>query len=283
MEIQTAVSSLELEKKVVMNFRDRTKALEARLANQEEKTFLAQKDIEQREIRIQALSALIGEQQEALEDQLKLSADSRAEMALLNQKITLLQSQLEEINEALVHSETMKQSQAKQIEDLGERLNIELARRVSNLEQYRSDFFGRLRQILGDNPFVKIEGDRFVFQAEFLFPSASADLGEAGKDQLRQITSILKELNTTIPKDINWIIRIDGHTDRQPIRSPYFASNWELSTGRAVSVVRFFAEQGIPENRMAATGFSKFHPIDPADTPEAYRKNRRIEIKLTSR
>ena len=283
MEIQTAVSSLELEKKVVMNFRDRTKALEARLANQEEKTFLAQKDIEQREIRIQALSALIGEQQEALEDQLKLSADSRAEMALLNQKITLLQSQLEEINEALVHSETMKQSQAKQIEDLGERLNIELARRVSNLEQYRSDFFGRLRQILGDNPFVKIEGDRFVFQAEFLFPSASADLGEAGKEQLRQITSILKELNTTIPEDINWIIRIDGHTDRQPIRSPYFASNWELSTGRAVSVVRFFAEQGIPENRMAATGFSKFHPIDPADTPEAYRKNRRIEIKLTSR
>lgn len=282
-EIKTAAASLEAEKQVVMSLRDRTKALEARLADQEERTLLAQKDIEQRDIRIEALSALIGEQQGALDEQLKLSADSRAEMALLNQKITLLQAQLEEINEALVHAETEKSDQAKQIEDLGARLNIELARRVSNLEQYRSDFFGRLRQILGDNAFVRIEGDRFVFQAEFLFPSASADLGENGKQQLGQITSILKELNSLIPEDINWIIRIDGHTDRQPIRSPFFASNWELSTARAVSVVRFFAEQGIPEDRMAATGFSKFHPIDTADNPEAYRKNRRIEIKLTSR
>ncbi len=282
-EILTVVASLESEKKVVISFRDRTKALEARLADEEEKTVLAQKDIEHRDIRIQALSALVGEQQMALEEQISLSVDARAEMALLHQQITTLQAQLEEISQALVHAETDKSDQAKEIEDLGERLNIELARRVSNLEQYRSDFFGRLRQILGDNPFVKIEGDRFVFQAEFLFPSASAELGESGKEQLRQITSILKELNTLIPEDINWIIRIDGHTDRQAIRSPYFASNWELSTARAVSVVRFFAEQGIPENRMAATGFSKFHPIDTADTPEAYRKNRRIEIKLTSR
>jgi len=282
-KIETVVASLESEKQIVKSFRDRTKALQAQLADEEEKTLLAQKNIDRRDIRIEALSALIGEQQQALDEQVKLSADSRAEMALLNQQITLLQNQLKEINEALVHSETEKLDQKRQIEDLGERLNIELARRVTDLEQYRSDFFGRLRQILGDNPFVKIEGDRFVFQAEFLFPSASADLGEAGKDQLKQITSILKGLSTSIPEDINWIIRIDGHTDRQPIRSPYFASNWELSTARAVSVVRFFAGQGIPEDRMAATGFSKFHPIDPADTPEAYRKNRRIEIKLTSR
>lgn len=282
-EIQTIVTSLESEKLVVKSFRDRTKALQAQLADEEERTLLAQKDIDQRDIRIEALSAVIGEQQQALDEQVKLSADSRAEMALLNQKITILQRQLEEINEALVHSESEKMGQEKQIEDLGKRLNIELARRVTDLEQYRSDFFGRIRQVLGENPFIKIEGDRFVFQAEFLFPSASANLGEAGKEQLRQITSILNGLNTSIPEDINWIIRIDGHTDRQPIRSPYFASNWELSTARAVSVVRFFAEQGIPESRMAATGFSKFHPIDPADTPEAYRKNRRIEIKLTSR
>ena len=266
-----------------MIYRDRTKALVARLASDVGISVLAQVALEHRDIRIQALSALVGEQQQALDDQLKLSADSKAEMALLNQKITLLQAQLEEINEALVHAESEKLNQSKQIKDLGARLNIELARRVSNLEQYRSDFFGRLRQILGNNSFVKIEGDRFVFQAEFLFPSASADLGEAGKQQLGQLTSVLKELTTLIPEDINWIIRIDGHTDRQPIRSPYFASNWELSTARAVSVVRFFAEQGIPEDRMAATGFSKFHPIDPGDTPEAYRKNRRIEIKLTSR
>ena len=204
-------------------------------------------------------------------------------MVLLHQKITLLQIQLEEINQALSHAEGEKLAQEKQIEDLGKRLNIELARRVSDLEQYRSEFFGRIRKILGDNPYVRIEGDRFLFQAEFLFPSGSASLGEGGKEQLSQITSILKELSTTIPEDIKWIIRIDGHTDRQPIKSPYFASNWELSTARAVSVVRFFAQKGIPEDRMAATGFSKFHPIDTGDSPEAYRKNRRIEIKLTSR
>ena len=282
-EIQTVVASLESEKLVVKSFRDRTKALQAQLANEEERTLLAQKYIDQRDIRIEALSAVIGEQQQALDEQVKLSADSRAEMALLNQKITSLQRQLEEINKALVHSESEKLDQEKEIQDLGNRLNIELARRVTDLEQYRSDFFGRIRKVLGENPFIKIEGDRFVFQAEFLFPSASANLGEVGKEQLRQITAILKGLNSSIPEDINWIIRIDGHTDRQPIKSPYFASNWELSTARAVSVVRFFAEQGIPESRMAATGFSKFHPIDSADTPEAYRKNRRIEIKLTSR
>ncbi len=282
-EIQTVVASLESEKQVVQTFRDRTKALQARLADEEEKTLLAQKDIEQRDIRIEVLSALVGEQQQALEEQITLGADARAEVVLLHQKITLLQIQLEEINQALSHAEGEKLAQEKQIEDLGKRLNIELARRVSDLEQYRSEFFGRIRKILGDNPYVRIEGDRFLFQAEFLFPSGSASLGEGGKEQLSQITSILKELSTTIPEDIKWIIRIDGHTDRQPIKSPYFASNWELSTARAVSVVRFFAQKGIPEDRMAATGFSKFHPIDTGDSPEAYRKNRRIEIKLTSR
>ncbi len=282
-EIQTVVASLESEKQVVQTFRDRTKALQARLADEEEKTLLAQKDIEQRDIRIEVLSALVGEQQQALEEQITLGADARAEVVLLHQKITLLQIQLEEINQALSHAEGEKLAQKKQIEDLGKRLNIELARRVSDLEQYRSEFFGRIRKILGDNPYVRIEGDRFLFQAEFLFPSGSASLGEGGKEQLSQITSILKELSTTIPEDIKWIIRIDGHTDRQPIKSPYFASNWELSTARAVSVVRFFAQKGIPEDRMAATGFSKFHPIDTGDSPEAYRKNRRIEIKLTSR
>ena len=282
-EIQTVVASLESEKQVVQTFRDRTKALQARLADEEEKTLLAQKDIEQRDIRIEVLSALVGEQRQALEEQITLGADARAEVVLLHQKITLLQIQLEEINQALSHAEGEKLAQEKQIEDLGKRLNIELARRVSDLEQYRSEFFGRIRKILGDNPYVRIEGDRFLFQAEFLFPSGSASLGEGGKEQLSQITSILKELSTTIPEDIKWIIRIDGHTDRQPIKSPYFASNWELSTARAVSVVRFFAQKGIPEDRMAATGFSKFHPIDTGDSPEAYRKNRRIEIKLTSR
>jgi len=158
-----------------------------------------------------------------------------------------------------------------------------LAREVNRLERYRSEFFGRLREVIGENPYVRVEGDRFVLQAELLFDTASADLGEKGKVQLLQLVESLHVLTKKIPQDIDWILRIDGHTDRIPINNERFASNWELSTARALSVVKFLADQGIPENRMTAAGFSKFHPIDPSNTPEAFRKNRRIEIKLTSR
>ena len=169
------------------------------------------------------------------------------------------------------------------IKDLGKRLNLALARRVNELESYRSDFFGRLRTVLGDNPLIRIEGDRFVFQAELLFSSGSATLEKEGIRHLSQLAATLNELAGRIPKEIDWILRIDGHTDRVPVTSGRFASNWELSTARAVSVVRFLAGQGIAERHMAAAGFSKFHPLDSSNTPEAYRKNRRIEIKLTSR
>jgi len=282
-EIATAAANLAEEQQLTKSLRDRGKGLEARLADEEERTLLAQKDIEQRNIRIQALSALVNEQQENLDKQQKLTADAHAEVLLLNERIELLQSQLREIQLALSQSEAFRREQQQEIKDLGDRLNIELARKVNELERYRSDFFGRLRQIIGDNPFVRIEGDRFLLQAELLFSSGTAELGETGKGQLHQLASLLKELITNIPGDLQWVLRVDGHTDRLPIRSSRFASNWELSTARAVSVVRFLADQGIPEQRMAAAGFSKFHPIDPAETPEAYRKNRRIEIKLTSR
>jgi chemotaxis protein MotB len=194
-----------------------------------------------------------------------------------------MKRQLEEIGRAIDVAEKQMPAGTPKIKDLGKRLNILLARRVNKLEKYRSEFFGQLREALGHNPSVQIKGDRFVFQAELLFASGSADLGQAGKQQLIQLATILKGVAKQIPKDLNWILRIDGHTDRVPINNSRFASNWELSTARAVSVVRFLAKQGIPEDRMAATGFSKFHPLDPADTPEAYRRNRRIEIMLTSR
>ncbi len=262
--------------------RDRSKALEAKLAKEAERTLLAQKTIESKQIRIQALVALVGNQQQAIEHEQTLSASARAEVALLNQQLTAMRSQLEEIGRALDVAENLPAGTT-QIKDLGKRLNIVLARRVNKLEKYRSEFFGRLREVLGDNPLVQIRGDRFVFQAELLFASGSADLGQAGKQKLIQLATVFKEIAGKIPKGLNWILRIDGHTDRLPIHNSRFASNWELSTARAVSVVRFLAKQGIPENRMAATGFSKFHPLDPAHTPEAYRQNRRIEIMLTSR
>jgi len=282
-QVGLLVSELTEKKMEAGVLRDRTKALEAQLADEKERTFLAQKEIDQNEIRIQALSALVGEQEQALKEERQLSKNARAEVALLNRQIKNMKQQLDEISQALKVAETEKSVQKAELKDLGKRLNILLARRVNKLEQYQSEFFGRLREILGDSPYIRVEGDRFVLQSELLFESGSADLGELGKSHLTKISEILQQLSKKIPENINWILRIDGHTDRIPIHNKQFASNWELSTARAVSVVRFLAEQGIPENRMTAAGFSKFHPIDPSNTPEAYRKNRRIEIKLTSR
>jgi chemotaxis protein MotB len=265
------------------SIRDRSKTLEARLADEQERTHLAQQHTEEKEIRIQALTALIGEQKQALEAERQLSASARAQLAQLKQSIATLKARLETVSQALNIAQDENESKSSEIKDLGKRLNLALANRINDLEAYRSEFFGRLRAVLDDNPLIRIEGDRFVFQAELLFASGSATLGVEGSRHLSQLAATLKALAVKIPPEIDWILRIDGHTDRVPVTSGRFASNWELSTARAVSVVRFLSGQGIPEAHMAAAGFSKFHPLDPADTPEAFRKNRRIEIKLTSR
>ena len=263
--------------------RDRSKALEARMADAQERTLLAQQAIQHKEIRIQALSALIGEQEQALSEERRLSASARAQIAQLNRSIAALKSRLEQVSQALDLANGESAVKDSEIKDLGKRLNLALARRINDLEAYRSEFFGRLRRVLGDNPLIRIEGDRFVFQAELLFATGSAELGTAGIHHLSQLATTLNELAVRIPPEIDWILRIDGRTDRVPVTSGRFPSNWELSTARAVSVVRFLSSQGIPETHMAAAGFSKFHPLDPADTPAAYRKKRRIEIKLTAR
>jgi chemotaxis protein MotB len=282
-KIANTVAELDQEQQLTMSLRDRSKALQARLADEQEKTLLAQENLEESDIRIQALSALIGEQQESLDKEQRLTADARAEVALLRTQLSELRSQLSEINKALSIAEAKRTEQEEEIRNLGERLNIELSRRVNELERYRSDFFGRLREIIGENPVIRIEGDRFLLQSELLFASGTAELGEQGQKQLQQVAKVLLELIPSIPDDLQWILRVDGHTDRIPISSSKFSSNWELSMARAVSVVKYLAEQGIPEERMAPAGFSKFHPIDQSDNEEAYRKNRRIEIKLTSR
>jgi len=263
--------------------RDRGKALEARLADQSERTLLAQKTIAEQEIRIQALTALVDEQARNLSDERQLSANARAEVELLGRKIDALRVRLEEISQALELAEAEKLAQEQQIDDLGKRLNVALARKVNRLEQYRSEFFGRLRELLGDNPAVRIVGDRFLFQSELLFGSGSATLGDVGRQELAKLAGTLRQVAQRIPEDIDWILRVDGHTDRVPIHNADFDSNWELSTARAVSVVRFLASQGIAQKRLTAAGFGEFHPIDPANTPEALARNRRIELKLTSR
>lgn len=261
--------------------RDRSKALAERLATQAETTVLAQKKIETQEIRIQALSAVLASQKEALSREKQLSATARAEVTLLSDQITRLREQLSMISNALSLAKTQAQGKDEKIVDLGRQLNIALARKVNELEKYQSEFFGRLRKILGNNPAVEIEGDRFVLQAALLFESGAAVLGDQGRIHLTTLAETLIAISRKIPEDINWILRIDGHTDRVPINNAAFPSNWELSAARAVAVVRFLSQRGVPEKRMAAAGFSKYHPIDTADTPAAYQRNRRIEIKLT--
>jgi chemotaxis protein MotB len=275
--------ALQSSQNTVGQMRDRSKALEARLADESERTLLAQRTIEEKKIRIQALSALVGEQKQALAEERRLSADASAQMAQLKQAIATLKARLETVSRALDLAQNDNAEQKTEIKDLGKRLNFALAQKVNDLEAYRSEFFGRLKTVLGDNPLIRIEGDRFVFQAELLFASGSAELGSEGVRHLSRLATTLKALSAKIPPEIDWILRIDGHTDRVPVTSGRFASNWELSTARAVSVVRFLSSQEISQKHMAAAGFSKFHPLDPADTPEAYQKNRRIEIKLTSR
>jgi chemotaxis protein MotB len=266
----------------ILVLRDRSKALTARLAKKSEMTALAQKEIKEQTIRIQALISVLDTQKEAIAREKQLSANTRAELNLLTKQINGLRDQLKMISDALALTKEKAREKDEKIAELGKKLNIALAKKINELEKYQSEFFKRLKKILGNNPAIQAKGDRFVFQAGLLFKSASADLGAEGRTHLVTLAHTLQEVSNKIPKDLKWILRIDGHTDRIPIHNEIFASNWELSTARAVSVVRFLSQNGIPKNRMAAAGFSKYHPIDSADTPEAYKKNRRIEIKLTS-
>lgn len=263
--------------------RDRSAELEKRLSTAEERTALAQKDLAQRDIRLAELLAKSDAAQADLGREKQVSGEAQRQVDLLNQQIAALRQQLLSIQQVLDISEAKSKEQEVQIVDLGRRLNLALANKVEELARYRSEFFGRLREVLGDRPDVRIVGDRFVFQSEVLFEPGSAELGEAGKAQVARVGQTLRELLARIPNDLNWVLRVDGHTDRVPIRTPQFPSNWELSTARAIAVVKFLVEQGLPAERLAATGFGEFQPLDPRDDEQSRRRNRRIELKLTER
>jgi chemotaxis protein MotB len=219
----------------------------------------------------------------ALEEEQQISAAAKAQVALLNRQLAEIKRQIAALNEALEASEKKDKEQEAQIANLGQRLNAALASKVQELARYRSEFFGRLRKVLGDRRDIQIVGDRFVFQSEVLFDSGSDSLAESGKVQLAQLAETLKDIAKGIPKDLNWVLRVDGHTDKVPISTSRFPSNWELSTARAISVVKFLISQGIPASRFAAAGFGEFQPLDPRDDEIAYRRNRRIELKLDQR
>jgi len=232
---------------------------------------------------IRDLEGRYRESSAALMREKELTRKAQREIELLNQQLVSLRQQLATLSSALEASEAKDKEQKAMIKNLSQRLNAALASKVFELNQFRSEFFGRLKQVLADRSDVQIRGDRFIFPSEVLFASGSATLGKAGQEEIAKLAATLIQISRKIPKDINWVLRVDGHTDKLPIRTEQFPSNWDLSTARALSVVKYLISQGIPPERLAATGFGQFNPIDEGNSPAALKKNRRIEIKLTQK
>ena len=289
-ELDTSREEIQRVLAALTALRDTTAELEARLSDERERTALAQRTLEKREIRLAEVQALhlaaqasLADGESALNESRQLSARQRDQVALLNQQIAALRTQLARLEAALEVSERKSQEQQVTIANLGQRLNMALAAKVEELAAYRSEFFGRLRQVLSDRRDFQIIGDRFVFQSEVLFASGSVELGAEGHDRLAKFAQILQEVMVRIPSDLPWILQVDGHTDNRPIRTARFPSNWELSAARAISVVNFLIALGIQPEHLSATGYGEFQPLDTRDDEIGYRRNRRIELKLTQR
>jgi len=219
-----------------------------------------------------------------LEGEKKISARALAQVEILNQQIAALRRQLAALEQTLDAAEKKDKESQTRITELGQRLNLALAERVNELKRYRSDFFGKLREILGNRADVRIVGDRFVLQSEVFFDTGKADLKPEGRAELDKVAGALLELEKQIPSDLAWVLRVDGHTDvRQIAVGGAFKSNWDLSAARAISVVQYLIGKGVSPQRLVAAGFGEFQPIDSGKTEEAYQRNRRIEFKLTER
>ena len=293
-DLKTTVSSLRRQNEEIGGkLAESQKTIEvdkSKIASQIEEIGGLQKDIAalkalraELEAKVAQLGGKLEESGKSLLAEREISKSARAQVALLNQQMAALRETLAKLSAALDASEKISREQKVEISTLGQRLNAALASKVHQLTRYRSEFFGRLREVLGEHPDIRIVGDRFVFQSEVLFAKGSADLGDAGKAQLARLAQTLRQISGQIPADIDWVLRVDGHTDKDPISTPRFPSNWELSSARALSVVRFLMDQGLPPNRLAAAGFGEFQPIDQGNDEIAKRRNRRIELKLTER
>ncbi len=282
-QISELTNLLSLEKGKTKSALDQLSALQASLATmREENTKLSgfalsgDEQAKAAESRISTLSSDLDKQKE-------ISNEALAKVDILNQQLLSLRRQIAALNEALEASEKKDQESQTRIKNLGARLNAALARQVQELQRYRSDFFGRLRELLKNRKDIRVVGDRFVFESEILFPSGSSDLTPQGLATMDQLAAAIRELERQIPKEINWALQVDGHTDIRPISSPQFPSNWELSTARAISVVRYLISRGVPPNRLVAAGYGEFQPLERGNTEEILRRNRRIELKLTNR
>jgi chemotaxis protein MotB len=273
-KISALADELALEKQTSETLRGNAATLEAQLK-------AAQDELAAKLTAAGQLSDQTKDLQNKLAAEQQTSQAARAQVELLTAQIAALKDQLAKVAAALdISNNTVKEQQG-QLVELGKKLNLALATKVEELAKYRSEFFGKLKEILGDRPDIRIVGDRFVFQAEVLFAPGKADLTPEAKQQLAPVFAALKQIAAQIPPDLSWVLEVDGHTDHRPIHSDEFDSNWELSTERAISVVRYAIDQGIPANRLAATGFADNQPIDTGNSDDAYQHNRRIELKLT--
>ncbi len=282
-QIAQLTELLSLEKTGKVNLEDEVARLRASLATAESDRDHYKSMAEGVGAGTEQAQGRITELSTQLDNEKRISARAMAQVELLNQQIAALRRQLAALEEALDASEKRDKESQNRIADLGQRLNVALAQRVQELSRYRSDFFGRLREILGTRPDIRIVGDRFVFQSEIFFDTGQAVLKPEGRAELDQVAGALLDLEKKIPPEIAWVLRIDGHTDVRPISSPQFPSNWDLSAARAISVVQYLITKGVSPQHLVAAGFGEFQPIDPGNTEEAYRRNRRIELKLTER
>ncbi|MBB3658100.1 chemotaxis protein MotB [Rhizobium sp. BK650] len=283
-QINELTQLLALEKGSNQDLQDSVANLQASLASAEGERSRLQALLSAGAGGQDAAKQQIGTLTQQLDEQKQVSDRALSQVELLNQQIAALRSQIAAVEAALQASEEKDQTSQAKIADLGRRLNVALAARVQELNRYRSDFFGRLREILSDRENIRVVGDRFVFQSEVLFPSGGADLNPDGQAEMAKLATALLDLAKEIPPEINWVLRVDGHTDNVALSgSGRYRDNWELSSARAISVVKFLIAQGVPADRLVAAGFGEFQPIAPGDAPEARATNRRIELKLTEK
>lgn len=244
---------------------------------------LLEQDIKALSLRKKELEKETAQKSKEVENERKISEESKAHIAVLTAQTEKLTKELKKLSAQLDKAAEKDKKQKAQITDLGKKLNRALAAKASELASYRSEFFGTLRNVLKDRDDIRIAGDRFVFQSELFFKSGSAFLEDSGKKQLDVLAKTLKELRKKIPSKISWVLRVDGHTDNIPIHNELYSSNWQLSANRAIAVVQYLTEKGVPAQYLVAAGFGEHQPIDKKNTEAARKKNRRIEFKLTER
>jgi chemotaxis protein MotB len=289
-ELQKDVARLTILTNQLRADRDAARAERDQLAvtakELDTKSMDLQKETERQKLELTRLAAALaaannekGKLFSDLSEEQKQAAEQKANMVRLTAEMAALKDELARLNAALEAADVKAKEQNAQIVDLGQKLNRALASKVEELARYRSEFFGKLREALAGQRDVQVVGDRFVFQSEVLFPSGSAKLQPSGEKQLANVAQRLIEISEKIPKDINWVLQVDGHTDNQPINTSAFPSNWELSAARAIAVVKFLNSQGIANNHLVAAGYGEYQPLSAMDTA----RNRRIELKLTNR